>query len=399
MMILLREIVSPVTIRLKLSLSIDHPLPPAFNPSTLPVISRSQIVYFDEIHIEQHGGPITSDGNQIRFPRNSGGTFHLEGGYGDKLYCPTFKYPSQARFCLGVAKVSLLDGSTEGRRCDVFDYMQKKIVTIKDYELAVKSEIKRVKYLNIKSAISTWIVDTRPNGYDEYHEEDEVSVLKGVGKTTMTKLNKHGIYFVGDLKRLSNDDAHALNAAEKVHNFKVVRSLAEQAIPGKNPFQRLNLTKFNRDGTPTDNPYRSRYGDRWREAIECSTALSPIVCITELVKYMMRESARVMSGTKHADNWYFYHDALSLMTAKQTRDWMCENDVDGNNCMSKWLVPMCGCNSGTKFANRSVGNSPEFMPLDNSLNNDVKKTTIFIVHSHLIWQSMMRGNFQIQHPN
>ena len=60
------------------------------------------------------------------------------------------------------------------------------------------------------------------------------------------------------------------------------------------------------------------------------------------------------------------------MTAKQTRDWMSENEFNGNNFMSKWLVPMCGCNSGTTFTNRSVGNSPVFMPLDNSLNNDVK---------------------------
>ena len=73
------------------------------------------------------------------------------------------------------------------------------------------------------------------------------------------------------------------------------------------------------------------------------------------------------------------------MTAKQTREWMSENTINGSNCMSKWLVPMCGCNANTPFEKRSVGNSPEFMPLDNSLNNDVKKNHDFhcALTSHL----------------
>ncbi len=102
----------------------------------------------------------------------------------------------------------------------------------------------------------------------------------------------------------------------KFTKLQVVRSLAAQAIFGKNPFHKLNLTNFNQDGTPTDNPYKSRFGDRWKEEIESCTALSPILCVAKLVKYMVYESARIMSGTKHADDWYFYHDALSLMTAK-----------------------------------------------------------------------------------
>ena len=74
--------------------------------------------------------------------------------------------------------------------------------------------------------ISPWIIDTRPHGYDQYHEDDEVSNLKGVGKTTVEKLNKNGIYLIGDLKGLPDDEADALHAAHKIHNFKVVRSSA-----------------------------------------------------------------------------------------------------------------------------------------------------------------------------
>ena len=36
----------------------------------------------------------------------------------------------------------------------------------------------------------------------------------------------------------------------------------------------------------------------------------------------------------------------------------------------RWLILQLGCNDNTIFANKPVGNSPEFMPLDMSLNND-----------------------------
>ena len=39
--------------------------------------------------------------------------------------------------------------------------------------------------------------------------------------------------------------------------------------------------------------------------------------------------------------------------------------------ISRWLVPQGGLNIGTIFYGRPVGNSPEFMPLDNSLNQEV----------------------------
>ena len=47
----------------------------------------------------------------------------------------TFKYKQQGRFCLLVAKVkSKEDGTITGKRCPVFDYTGKKIVTINAYK-------------------------------------------------------------------------------------------------------------------------------------------------------------------------------------------------------------------------------------------------------------------------
>ena len=41
---------------------------------------------------------------------------------------------------------------------------------------------------------------------------------------------------------------------------------------------------------------------------------------------------------------------------------------DGIRAYDKWLEDV---NVGTKYYGRYVGDSPEFMPLDNSLNNDI----------------------------
>ena len=46
----------------------------------------------------------------------------------------SFKYEPEGRFYLGVAKVESKDGTIIGKRCPVFDYTEKKIVTIDAYK-------------------------------------------------------------------------------------------------------------------------------------------------------------------------------------------------------------------------------------------------------------------------
>ena len=45
----------------------------------------------------------------------------------------TFKYKQEGRFCIGVSKVESKDETITGKRCPVFDYKGKKIVTIYAY--------------------------------------------------------------------------------------------------------------------------------------------------------------------------------------------------------------------------------------------------------------------------
>ena len=60
------------------------------------------------------------------------------------------------------------------------------------------------------------------------------------------------------------------------------------------------------------------------------------------------------------------------MTEKDTIKWMKEN-----NYFHHWLLPMNGLQDGTPYDGRPVVNSPEFMPLDNSLNRDILQSLRF----------------------
>ena len=68
----------------------------------------------------------------------------------------------------------------------------------------------------------------------------------------------------------------------------------------------------------------------------------------------------------HKYDFFIVHYALVLMTEKETINWM-----RNNGYLHRWLLPLNGLQDGTPYDGRHVGDSPEFMPLDNSLNRDI----------------------------
>ena len=94
--------------------------------------------------------------------------------------------------------------------------------------------------------------------------------------------------------------------------------------------------------------------------------MSKFCCITDMIWFMMKEAEKLMKGSIHEDNFFIVHNALVLMTSKETIKWMKEN-----NYFHRWLLPMNGLQDGTPYAGRPVVNSPEFMHLYNSLNRDI----------------------------
>ena len=115
-------------------------------------------IFFDKVHVKQVcGPPSTSHSNEcnILFPRNEEGEMDVERGVYDTNNQPnraTFKYKQEVLFCIGVAKVESQDGTIIGKRCPVFDYTDKKIVTINTYKKEMRNELEITRKLTSSSS-------------------------------------------------------------------------------------------------------------------------------------------------------------------------------------------------------------------------------------------------------
>ena len=116
------------------------------------------------------------------------------------------------------------------------------------------------------------------------------------------------------------------------------------------------------------------------EKLKSSTAMSKFCCVTDLIRFMMNEAEKLMKGSVHEDDFYIFHDTLVLMPAMETINWMKQKGY-----LHRWLLPLNGLQDGTPYAGLPVGNSPEFVTLDNSLNRYILQSFRFhFVLSHPI---------------
>ena len=114
--------------------------PSWYGKEKIPSLTSTQLLFFDEIHVQHFcGPPVTSKVNEhnIRFPRDEEGNVDIKNGqYGtnNQPKKATFKYEQEGRFCLGVANIEGKNGTITGKKCPVFEYTGKKIVTIDAYK-------------------------------------------------------------------------------------------------------------------------------------------------------------------------------------------------------------------------------------------------------------------------
>jgi predicted GIY-YIG superfamily endonuclease len=313
---------------------------------------------------------LATDGNgkksQVCFRRDANGKLDANGSLKEPHRELRVKYEKEVRLGLGCAATKSRDGDLiEGKRCKAYCYSGKVVLSIKDYKEKISNELLRVRGLK-KNAY--WVIDRRQKG--EFYNDDLVSVLPGIAEKTEKRLNTQGIHTVSDLKSLTDASIEAIAKipSSKLSKFNL-RKFRLQSLKSINDNQPADLIVDHRRAT---NPYLSLHGEeQWEEEVRKSAQMAAYVSITDMIEFMVAESQRVMMGTYHEDDWFFYHDALSLMTAKETINWMREKDF-----LKRWLLPVNKLSADDKelknFLNRPIGNSPEMMPWDCSLNKYIK---------------------------
>ena len=114
----------------------------------------------------------------------------------NQLKRASFKYEQEGKFCLGVAKVEGQDETIIGKRCPVFDYTKKKIVTIDAYKKEIMNEFARIRKLT--SSSSPWVEKIKT---DKIWLCESVGELKGIGNQGEVKINKTNVHTIADLQR------------------------------------------------------------------------------------------------------------------------------------------------------------------------------------------------------
>ena len=134
------------------------------------------------------------------------------------------------------------------------------------------------------------------------------------------------------------------------------------------------------DHRKSNNPYQSKFGDVWEHHIRKSPILHNTTPVSDLIIHMAKCTTEAMKGSVFEGKGLFYHDALSQLTEKETIAWMKLHKYEGRTYHSMWITPVLGCNDTVEnkdgkilkyYAHSPVGNMPELMRLDNSLNQDV----------------------------
>ena len=64
-----------------------------------------------------------------------------------------------------------------------------------------------------------------------------------------------------------------------------------------------------------ENPYRARYGDGWEQKVTDEVNKS-LTNVNTMIDHVVAEGNRLFAGTRHADDWVIYHDALGSWWTK-----------------------------------------------------------------------------------
>ncbi|EJK62102.1 hypothetical protein THAOC_17300, partial [Thalassiosira oceanica] len=354
----------------------EESIPDVFNPKKLTNIDQDGVSFIDETHrdcvVSSYGGKVD---HIYKFKRDKDGNFAEDGEF-DKSregYERTFKHSSQVRLAFSCA-TRIDSGVKVGHRLPAFDYTGKTMVSRKKWMELEQLAIKDVK----NNGGSEWRTDGRDE--DVFFEADPVGQLNRkldskIGRAAEDALKACGVNNLADVRDMINNRARRSKVLEDMPKTRNRRVIGEGRLDKIiNAVAAVQLSKDepppSTDYTKEANPYLARYGeDDWEAEIRKTKHFRGLCCVTDLVEHIVCTTRDFYKGTKNEDNWMFYHDALILMTAQECKDWMAEKGY-----LKRWILPELGLNDDLGFGGRPVGNSPEFMPWDASLNKDVHES-------------------------
>ena len=115
----------------------------------------------------------------------------------------------------------------------------------------------------------------------------------------------------------------------------------------------------------TPNTLESRLGVDFRNKLPKSVK---VVCITEIMDHVVAEGNRLFKGTEFENTWKIYHDALPQWWEAGAQEHLARL---GFNNRHWWANKETDKNIAKKYWNKIMGDSPNLMPLDYSLFNNL----------------------------
>ena len=107
-------------------------------------------------------------------------------------------------------------------------------------------------------------------------------------------------------------------------------------------------------------------------ALALALDLALALALALAMAFLMNEAEKLTKGSVNEDDLYIVHNDLVLMTSKEKINWLKQKGY-----LHNWFLPLNGLQDGTPYAGHPVGNSPEFMPLDNIHNRDILQSLRF----------------------
>ena len=260
------------------------------------------------------------------FKRDKNGRLDPEGQYCDKKIVKlNVKFENEGRFGLGCAKVVKINNNPQGLPSGVimkpFDYSGNVLISIADYKKKQHLEFRRIASLSTRTTL--WYIKRADEGL---YQNDPVDKLAGIAGKKKEYFKIAGILTLGDLCDFPQDQ---MSTVEKIpeKSMTAFQKLAREQVIREDSTKDIDYRKC-------PNPYEAKFGPTWEDQFKKSGGMGPTIVITDFVQHMMEETAAAFKGSAHEDTWLIFHDALSLMRAKDCKEWMAERGY-----LKRWILP------------------------------------------------------------